>query len=50
MSPGKRNIIVKSNDEVGMGRADIIVKNKAKRCVVIFELKKALPLESPQTS
>lgn len=35
------NNIVKSNDEVGMGRADLIVKNKAKRCVAIFELKRA---------
>ncbi len=46
---GKRNIIVKSNDEVGMGRADIIVKNKARRCVAIFELKRAKSEESMET-
>lgn len=38
---GKRNIIVKSNQETGKGRADIIVKNKEKHSVAIFELKRA---------
>ena len=47
--PGKRNIIVKSNDEVGMGHANIIVKNKARRCVAIFELKRAKSEENMET-
>lgn len=38
---GRRGIIVKSNDETGLGRSDIIVKNKAKRVAVVIETKRA---------
>lgn len=38
---GRKNVVVKSNVEVGKGRADIILKDKSKRFVAIFELKRA---------
>ena len=38
---GRKGIIVKSNDENGRGRTDIVVKNKAKRIAVVIETKRA---------
>ena len=38
---GRKGVSVRSNDETGRGRTDILVKNKDKRLVVIIETKRA---------
>ena len=47
---GRKNVNVKSNDEVGKGRADIILRDRSKRMVVIFELKRAKSEEEMEKS